>query len=116
MNKKFGPVIKKLQNAINDTGKRHITINKTQYYNEQDNKIAEVIYVKEAVPDKKTGTVKYVEIFSSASDVSIVLFLRDVWYELCGREIPTDNPAWEEQKRKYAVRQENRKKGMKTHG
>ena len=115
MNKKFGPTIKKLQNAINSTGKRHLVINKTQYFVEQDNKIAEVLIVKEATPDAKTGKVTYTEAFSSGSDIAITLFLRDVWYELNGWEIPTDNDYWEEQKRKYAVRQENRKKGMRTH-
>ena len=113
MNKKFGPTIKKLQNAINDTGKYHITINKTQFYVAQDNKIAEVIVVKQAIVDSKTGKTKYIEIFSSGSDINILLFLRDIWYELNGWEIPTDNPDWEETKRKYHNKQENKKKGMK---
>ena len=116
MNKKFGPTIKKLQNAINGTGKRHITVNKTQYYVEQDNKIAEILVVKEAVVNQTSGKVTYEEIFSSGSDIAITLFLRDVWYELNGWEILTDNKYWEEQKRKYAIRQENRKKGVKKDG
>ena len=114
MNKKFGPTIKKLQNAINSTGKRHLLVNKTQYYVEQDNKIAEILVVKEAFVNKKTGSVRYEEVFSSGSDIAITLFLRDVWYELNGWEVPTDNDYWEEVKRKYKVRQENRKK--KAHG
>lgn len=114
MAKKFGPTIKKLQNAINGTGQIHITINKTQYYVEQDNKIAEIIIIKQAIVDKKTGKTKYVKLFSSGSDVSITLFLRDKWYELNGWEIPSNNEYWEEQKRKYAVRQENRKNGQNT--
>lgn len=110
MAKKFGPTIKKLQNAINATGKAHLTINKTQYFVQKDEKIAELIIVKQATP-QKNGKVKYVEIFSSGSDVAIVLFLRDFWYELNGWEIPTDNEYWNETKRKYYVRQENRKNG-----
>lgn len=117
MGKKFGPTIKKLQNAINGTGKRHVTINKTQYYVEQDNKIAEIIIVKEATVDVKTGKTHYNEIFSSGSDVSIVLFLRDMWYELNGWDIPTDNEQWNETKRKYYVRQQNKlQKGLSVHG
>ena len=109
MAKKFGPTIKKLQNAINGTGQVHITINKTQYYVEEDGKIAEIIIVKKATVSK-SGRVVYKEIFSSGSDVAIVLFLRDMWYELNGWEIPTDNETWNETKRKYQVRQENKKK------
>ena len=117
MAKKFGPTIKKLQNAINGTGKLHITINKTQYYVEQDNKVAEVIIVKQATPDEKTGKVRYDEIFSSGSDVAIVLYLRDLWYELNGWDIPTDNEKWNETKRKYEVRKQNKlQKGMSVHG
>ena len=116
MAKKFGPTIKKLQNAINSTGKVHITVNKTQYFVAQDNKIAEILVVKEAVVDQKSGKVTYVERFSSGSDIAITLFLRDLWYELNGWEVPTDNEYWEEQKRKYAVRQKNRKeKGVSAH-
>ena len=109
MAKKFGPTIKKLQNAINGTGKHHITVNKTQYYVEKDNKIAEVLIVKEATVDQN-GRTKYKELFSSGSDVAITLFLRDMWYELNGWEVPTDNEYWEEIKRKYKTKQENRKK------
>lgn len=116
MNKKFGPTIKKLQNAINGTGKRHLTINKTQYYIEEDNKIAEVLIVKEATVNRETGKVQYTEVFSSGSDVSIVLYLRDVWYELNGWEIPTDNEQWNETKRKYHTRQQNKlKEGKHIH-
>lgn len=110
MAKKFGPTIKKLQNAINGTGKAHLTINKTQYFVAEDNKIAEILIVKEATP-QKNGKVKYVEVFSSGSDVAIVLFLRDYWYALNGWDIPTDNEYWNETKRKYKVRQENKKNG-----
>lgn len=112
MAKKFGPTIKKLQNAVNGTGVTRLTINKTQYYVAEDNKMAEVIVVKEATP-QKDGKVKYEEIFSSGSDVAIVLFLRDYWYELNGWEIPTDNEKWNETKRKYYMRQENRKNGKR---
>lgn len=112
MAKKFGPTVKKLQNAINGTGQAHLTINKTQYFVEKDGKIAEILIVKEAIP-QANGKVKYEEIFSSGSDVAIVLFLRDYWYALNGWEIPTDNEYWNETKRKYYVRQENRKKNGK---
>ena len=110
MAKKFGPTIKKLQNAINGTGKLHVTINKQQYYIAEDEKVCELLVVNSATVDKN-GKARYTEMFSSASDIAITLFLRDTWYGLNGWEIPTDNEYWEEQKRKYKVRQENRKNG-----
>lgn len=114
MAKKFGPTIKKLQNAINHFFDQHITVNKTQYYVEKSGKIAEILIVKKATV--VNGKTKYEELFSSGSDVAITLFLRDMWYELNGWEVPTDNEYWEEQKRKYAVRQKNRKeKGVSAH-
>ena len=85
MAKKYGPTIKKLQNAINGTGKMHLTINKTQFYVAKDNKTAELIIVREAVVGAD-GKVKYIERFSSGSDIAITLYLRDVWYELNGWE------------------------------
>ena len=111
MAKKFGPTIKKLQNAINGypNSDVHIVVNKTQYYVQESEKIAEVIVVKKATAGRN-GKVQYEEVFSSGSDIAITLFLRDMWYEMTGREVPTDNEYWEEQKRKYAVRVANRKK------
>ena len=113
MAKKYGPTIKKLQNAINNNFGSRIVINKTQYYVEKDDKYAEVIIVKQATP-QENGRMKYEELFSSGSDIAILLFLRDYWYGLNGWEIPTDNEYWEEQKRKYKVRQENKKKNEYT--
>ena len=115
MTKKFGPTIKKLQTAINERFDQHITINKQQYYVEDSGKIAEIIIVKQAQPQGKRTI--YKELFSSGSDVSIVLFLRDLWYELNGWEVPEDNEEWNEIKRKYKVKQANKqKKGVNAHG
>ena len=109
MAKKFGPTIKKLQNAINGTGKLHITINKQQFYVAQHQKIAEKFVVNSVVVNERGKSV-YTEMFSSSSDIAITLFLRDVWYELNGWEIPTDNEYWEEMKQNYKRRQENKKR------
>ena len=108
MAKKYGPTIKKLQNAINETGQLHLTINKTQFYVAETNKTAELIIVKEAVPNK-TGKMKYIERFSSGSDIAVALYLRDVWYELNGWEIPTDNEYWNKAKAGYERKQARRK-------
>lgn len=101
MAKKFGPTIKKLQRAINETFGEKLLVNHTQFYSEKTNKPVEIIVVKKAVWDEDKGKLRNIEIFSSTSDVQIVLFLRDYWYELNGWEVPTDNEVWNKAKEKY---------------
>jgi len=104
MAKAFGPQIKKLQRAINDSFNAKILINKTQFYSDKTEKAVELIVIKKAVWDNDKQKYKNIELFSSASDVQIVLWLRDYWYELNGWEIPTDNEQWNEAKAKYEER------------
>lgn len=104
MAKTFGPQIKKLQRAINEIFDQKILINKTQYYSKEVDRPLELIIIKKAVWDESKQKYKNIELFSSASDVQIVLWLRDFWYELNGWEIPTDNEIWNEAKRQYEVR------------
>lgn len=101
MAKKFMPQIKKLQTAINTKIPEKIIINKTQIYSESNERINELIIVKKAVYDPDKGKTKYIELFHSTSDVQIVLYLRDFWYEINGWEVPTDNEQWNETKKRY---------------
>lgn len=101
MAKKYLPTIKKLQRAINDNFGQRILINKTQYCCNNVDKIGELIIIKQAQWDNEKGKFRNVELFSSPSDVQIVLWLRDYWYQLNGWEVPTDNKQWNEAKRKY---------------
>ena len=106
MAKKFGPTIKKLQRAINEKVTNKLVINKTQIYHEDSGVITEIIHIKKAVwdPDKQRN--KYVELFHSTSDVQIVLYLRDYWYDLNGWEVPTDNEEWNKAKKAYLDKHE----------
>jgi len=101
MAKVFGPQIKKLQRAINDTFNAKILINKTQYYSKDADRPLELLVVKQAIWDDEKNKFKNVELFRSASDIQIVLYLRDMWYELNGWEIPTDNEEWNKTKEDY---------------
>lgn len=100
MAKKFTPLIKKLQKAINTNFDKRILVNKSQFYSDKTESIVEMIVVKQAVWDEEKKKIKNVELFSSASDIQIVLFLRDYWYKLNGWDIPTDNKYWEDIKKK----------------
>jgi len=104
MAKKFGPQIKKLQNAINENFQEKLLVNKTQFYSIQADKPVELIIIKKAVWKEELNKFRYIELFSSTSDIQIVLWLRDYWYHLNGWEIPTDNEEWNKAKEAYRVK------------
>jgi hypothetical protein len=104
MAKKYGPQIKKLQRAINEKYGEKLLVNKTQFVSSTNDKTIELIIIKKAIWDDDKQKYKNIEIFSSPSDVQIVLWLRDYWYELNGWEIPTDNEEWNKAKAFYNSR------------
>lgn len=101
MAKIFGPQIKKLQKAINENFDQRILINKTQFYSLDSDRPLELIIIKKAIWDPDKEKFKSIELFSSPSDIQIVLYLRDLWYELNGWEVPTDNEDWNRAKEEY---------------
>lgn len=105
MAKAFGPQIKKLQRAINDKFGQRILVNKTQYYSQESERVLEILIIKKAVWDEDKQKFTNIELFSSASDIQIVLWLRDYWYELNGWEVPTDNEEWNKAKQRYEDKQ-----------
>lgn len=94
-------LIKKLQGAINSNFDAKLLYNKQQFYSNQMNKALTMFVIKQACWDEKKQRLVNVELFSSTSQIQIVLFLRDYWYECNGWEVPTDNEYWNEQKAKY---------------
>lgn len=104
MAKKFGPTIKKLQRAINEKYGEKILVNHNQFYSDTTNKVLEMIVIKKAIYDEEKGRNKNIELFSSTSDIQIVLWLRDYWYELNGWEVPIDNEEWQKAKQRYIDR------------
>lgn len=101
MAKAYGPQIKKLQNAINERFDAKVMIHKKPWYSKDADRPMERLIVEKAVWDEHKQNFKNVELFSSPSDVQIILFLRDMWYELNGWEVPTDNEEWNIAKQKY---------------
>ena len=55
--------------------------------------------IKQAYWDEKKQRTTSVELFKSPSQIQILLFLRDLWYDANGWEVPTDNPMWEQVKK-----------------
>ena len=113
MAKRFNSTIKKLQRAINTKIEDKILVNKTQIYHHDTDIVTEMIIVKKAVWDNEKQRNKYQELFHSSSDVQIVLFLRDYWYELNGMEIPKDNEQWNKIKEKLAMKETEEDAGNK---
>jgi hypothetical protein len=81
-------MIYKLQRALNSKGLR-ILSNRSQFYSEDQNRPVTIYKVSQSRPDgiKK----KHVELFSSASQIQIVLFLRNLWYVVNGKPVPKTN-------------------------
>lgn len=96
---KFAQTAKKLQAAINSRPGAKISINTSQWYSKDKNRPITVFTIRQSF--EKDNYKKSVELFKTYSQVQMVLFLRDYWYNLNGWEIPHDNEIWEEMKQKY---------------
>ena len=92
--------IHKLQQALNHLGHR-VLYNTTQFYSEQQDRPVTLYVLKQAVWDSEKQKMRNVELFSSTSQIQIVLFLRDLYLETKGEPIPTDNETWNKAKQKY---------------
>lgn len=91
-------MIHKLQQAINLKGGRLLYCT-SQFYSIKQNRPVTVYHVKQAEIEEDSGKTKSIELFRSSSQLQIVLFLRDFWYEMNGWEVPNDNPIWDEKKK-----------------
>lgn len=101
-------LIKKLQSAINSNFDAKLLYNKQQFYSNDAKRAITMFVIKQAVWDEKKQRVRSIELFSSTSQIQIVLFLRDYWYECNGWAVPTDNEYWNECKAKYYGKQKSK--------
>lgn len=88
MAKKYATTIKKLQTAINQQYNKKLLINKTQFYSQEQDRPIEMTIVKQAVWDEEKKKNINIELFKSCNEISVLLFLRDMWYDLNGWEVP----------------------------
>lgn len=100
----FARLAKKLQSAINKrTGEgAKLLINTQQWYSQDKGRTITSYVIKQSTMDNRNSYRHNVEMFRTYSQVQMVLWLRDYWYELNGWEVPTDNEKWEELKQDYA--------------
>lgn len=93
-------MIHKLQVAINGKGEQ-ILYNTKQFFSEKENRPVTVYIIRKPIYNSVKGRFVTEELFSSTSQIQIVLFLRDYWYKINGWNIPHDNKLWEDAKKKY---------------
>lgn len=91
--------IHKLQQAINRHGGK-VLYSTTQFYSEKQDRPVTMYVIKQAVYDDETGKNKNIELFKTTSQIQVVLFLRDMWFEMNGWDVPTDNEQWNSIKEK----------------
>lgn len=88
-------MIKRLLNAINMKGER-ILYTTSQFWSTEEYRAVTVYHVKQAVWDYDREKFTNIELFKSTSQIQIVLFLRDMWYSINGKEVPQNNEVWRE--------------------
>lgn len=99
---KYMKTAKKLQTACKKVFGVKLLIDQRQWYH-KDKDMAVTCYTLYQAKIVGNRTEK-TELFKTYSQIQLVLFLRDFWYELNGWEVPTDNLMWEELKRQYGKR------------
>lgn len=92
-------MIKKLRGAINGKGEK-LLYSTSEFFSEEQNRPITIYTIKKAIWDEKRGRNKNVELFHSASQIQIVLFLRDYWFKINGWELPEADDKWTAMRRK----------------
>ena len=95
-------MIKKLQRALNAKGLK-VLYSTSQFYSEDQDRPVTIYALKRAVYDETRGKNVNVDLFKSTSQIQIVLYLRDMWYDLNGIPIPDNNSQWNAIKDKVGV-------------
>lgn len=83
-------MIHKLQFALNSRGMR-ILCNRSQFYSDEQKRPVTIYKVCQSVFSEQTGKTQHKEIFSSASQIQVVLFLRNLWDYINDRPIKPTN-------------------------
>lgn len=98
-------LLKRLQRAINACSEHKILVSKNEWYSDKRQAEITSYVIRLAIEpdDKSKGRKKTVELFSTTSLIQAVLYLRDYWYSLTDKEIPTDNEYWNDIKIKKGL-------------
>lgn len=94
-------MIKKLVGALNRNGQR-VLYTTSQFWSEEANRPVTVYHIKRAVWDDEKEKFYNIDLYRNTSQIQIVLFLRDMWYTVNGKELPQNNELWNEIKQNYS--------------
>ena len=83
-------MIRKLQIALNSRGAK-LLCNRSQFYSDQQHRPVTIYKICQSVWNSSTEKYNHVELFSSASEIQCVLFLRNLWYAVNCKPIPPTN-------------------------
>ncbi len=97
----FMKMARKLQTAIKQKYNINLLINTNQWFHNEKNTAINVYSVKQSVYNEAKQKNVTTDLFVTYSQIQLLLFMRDLWYELNGFELPTDNPVWEQLKLEY---------------
>lgn len=88
---RFG-IIKKFQIAIQQAGEL-VTVEQQKFYSREQSRWVTMYHIKRCV-DINGERYRYEDLYKTSSEVRVVLFLRDYYFTLLGKELPTDNEQW----------------------
>lgn len=94
-------MIKRLIGALNRNGQR-VLYTTSQFWSEEANRPVTVYHIKRAVWDDEKEKFYNIDLYRNTSQIQIVLFLRDMWYTVNGKELPQNNELWNEIKQNYS--------------
>lgn len=97
--------IKKLQTAINTTFGDQLLYDRRQFYSTKENRPINLYTIRKPVYIKDKKRADSIVLFKSSSQIQVILFLRDYWYERNGWEVPIDNPEWNMRKAQMGLSQ-----------
>lgn len=83
-------MIRKLQIALNSKGYR-ILFNRSQFYSEEQKRPVTMYKVSQSVWDEEKNAIRHLELFTTFSQIQVVLFLRNLWHLINGKPIPPTN-------------------------
>lgn len=95
-----GTNIKKLQQALNLKGER-IMYDTHQFYSANQDRPITMYTISKSVDTERSTT--NIKLFTSASQVHVLFYLRDYWFKVNGLPIPTNDIEWNKAKKKYGI-------------
>lgn len=84
-------MIKNLQKALGTKGVKVLYDARQPFYSKEQKRAVNKYHVKMVTDKEKT-----IEVFSTYSQIQVVLFLRDLWDKTNGRPLDTKNEKWNE--------------------